>query len=329
MVEKEIYHLNDRTLKYLSLVQSKRQHQHLKLPGGEFKTRLPQEIVFPTMDIGRVDEYYLTTDDLLIDLEEESGEITDKTKEKFSKYVIFASYIYLKKTYLAVICHKNPKKEWEFYEYSPSLHIKIHYIFFSQDELWQKYEKIINKVRQKEELTEMEALDIAFVSKYISKEYAPEVVESLTEIFNDTIIEDKLLKMDVGVILGGMILKHVKNEKTRNKLLEKIGMRHIETEIEKLVYDEFGDKLDEKDNEINEKDKEIEEKDKTINEKDKTINEKDKEIEEKDKTINKQSKQIDELNNYKNESKNKIKELNEMDDLNPKAKQIIQSMLLL
>ncbi len=63
----DIYHLNDRTMKYLSMAQAKRQHQYLGLPGN-FKTRLPQEVVFPNMDIGRADEYYLTDNDLLINL---------------------------------------------------------------------------------------------------------------------------------------------------------------------------------------------------------------------------------------------------------------------
>ena len=36
-------------------------------------------------------------------------------------------------------------------------------------------------------------------------------------------------------------------------------MRHIEKEIDKLVYDEYGEKLDAKDQEIEEKDKKIEE----------------------------------------------------------------------
>ena len=64
MKEKEIYHLNDRTMKYLTLAQTKRQHQYLGLP-GEFKTRLPQEVVFPDLDFGRADEYYLNDEDLI------------------------------------------------------------------------------------------------------------------------------------------------------------------------------------------------------------------------------------------------------------------------
>jgi hypothetical protein len=323
MGKKQVYHLNDRTIKYQTMAQAKRQHEYLGLPGGELKTILPQEIVFPNMDFGRADGYYTTEEELLINLEEESGEITTETKEKISKYVIFASYRFLRKVYQATICHKDPKKEWEWYEYAPSVYIKIHYIYFSQQELWERYDNVISKVRQKEELTDMEALDIAFVSKYISKEYAPQVIETLTQAYENAIINDKVLKIDVGVILGGMILKHIIHEKTQNKLLEGIGMRHIEKEIDKLVYDEYGDKLDAKDEEIKEKNKQIKEKDKQLKTKDKEIKTKDKEIKTKNKKIN-------ELNQSNNEYKNKVKELNELKDFNsPKAKQIIKSMMLL
>lgn len=300
MKKKPAYQLNDRTLKYQTLAQTKRLHQYLGLP-GEFKTRLPQEIVFPNMDFGRVDEYYMTNEGLLVNFEEESGNITEKTKEKFSKYVIFASYRYMGKLYLAVLCHQNPNKHCECYEYSPSVHIKIYYYYFSQNELWKKYENIINKIKQKEELTDTEALDIAFISKFISKEHAPSVIESLAEVFKKAIIEDKLLKMDVGVILGGMILKHITSNTKQNKLLELIGMRHIENEIDKLVYDEYGDILDEKDKEIEKMDNELKTKDK----------------------------KIDELNQTNEEYKNKLKELNKTTNLPPEAKKIINSMLLL
>lgn len=216
MTNKTIPHLNDKTMKYLTFAQSKRQHEYLKLP-GKFKTRLPQEIVFPDMDSGRADEFYYTDEGLLIDLEEESEYIIEKTLKKFSKYLIYGCYWYREgKPYIAVICHKNPKKFQEYYEYGPSVIIKIHYIYFSQDELWKKYEKIINKVKQKIELSDREALDMAFICKFISKKHAPLVIESLSKIFNEAIIKDKVLKIDVKVILSGMILKYVKS--TINKI---------------------------------------------------------------------------------------------------------------
>ena len=57
--------------------QSKWQHQYFNLP-EEFKSRLPQEMVFPNMTSARADEAYLNDEDLVFDLEEESDIIDDK-----------------------------------------------------------------------------------------------------------------------------------------------------------------------------------------------------------------------------------------------------------
>ena len=79
-------------------------------------------------------------------------------------------------------------------------------------------------------------------------------------------------------------------------------MRHIKSEIEKIVYDEYGDELDAKDKIIEIKDKELKTKDN----------------------------EIDSLNKSKSQLKNKAQQLNELDDLNtPHAKKILESMLLL
>ena len=126
-------------MKYMSLAESKRQHQYLGLP-GEFQTRLPQEVVFPNMSYGRADEFYLNDENMLIDLEEESNVISPETFKKFAKYLIFGCFMYSDNIYIAVLCHEDPKKEYDYYQYSPSLIIKVHYYYFSQEELWAKYE---------------------------------------------------------------------------------------------------------------------------------------------------------------------------------------------
>ena len=71
-------------------------------------------------------------------------------------------------------------------------------------------------------------------------------------------------------------------------------MRHIEKEIDKLVYDEYGDILDEKDKQIEEYE--------NINEEYEKINP---------------------------EYKNRLKQLNELKNLTPEAKKIINSMMQL
>ena len=144
-------------------------------------------------------------------------------------------------------------------------------------------------------------MDIAFVSKFISKKHILQVIETLIKVFNNAIINDKVLKMDVGVILGAMILKHVNNIKKQNKLLRDLNMGQFESELHELVYDEFGDVLDKKDEEIEAKDKELGQKDK----------------------------EIEELSISNMEYKAKIKQLLKLEDLNsPEAKKILNSLIV-
>ena len=296
-------------MKYLSFAQSKRQHQYFNLP-GEFKSRLPQEMVFPNMTSARADEVYLNDEDLVFDLEEES-DVMDCTKfDKFAKYLIFISYWHInKKPYIGVICHENPKKDSEFYEYAPSLFIKLHYIYFPQEVLNEKYENLINKVEHKETLTEMESLDIAFIARFTPKKDAPKVLESLCEIFKKSIITDKILKLDVRVILSGMVLKHITSKNKQEKLMRMIGMRKIENELDELIYEQYGDELDAKD-------KQLEESAKIIKSKENQLKSKEKQLKSKD----------DQLKSYQK----LIKKLDDFDDLNtPEARKIINSLMLL
>ena len=133
MEVKKIYHINDRTMKYKSLILNKHQHRYLGLP-GTFKAMYPQEIVFPNMNAGRADEFHSTEEGMMVNLEEESGKITEQVLEKISNYAIFADFMYSKRLYCAAICHKDPGKTFEYYERSPSIIIKVHYIYIPQEE---------------------------------------------------------------------------------------------------------------------------------------------------------------------------------------------------
>ena len=90
-------------------------------------------------------------------------------------------------------------------------------------------------------------------------------------------------------------------------------MRHIENEIDQLVYDEYGDKLDAKDREIEEKNKLIETQSK--------------ELETQTQKLKTQSKELKTVHKNNKEFKEKISQLSKIKDLNsPKAKQIINSL---
>ncbi|WP_458453844.1 hypothetical protein [Methanobrevibacter sp.] len=93
-------------------------------------------------------------------------------------------------------------------------------------------------------------------------------------------------------------------------------MRHIEKEIHKIVYEEYG-------NILNAKDEKIEAQAKTIKNKNNEIKSKEKELKNKNNEINK-------LNQSHKKYQEKIKQLNELTDLNtPEAKKILNSLLLL
>ena len=239
---KKIYHINDISMKYINMAQSKRQHRYLGLP-GEHKVSLPQEVVYPDMEIRRADEFYLNNENMLFNLEEETGPITDETLRKISRYVIFGAYMYTDQVYVAILCHQKPEKEFMQYKISPALTMNVHFIYFPPEELHKKYENLINKVEHNIILTEMEALDMAFISKFIPKNEAEDMVKSLADLFSRAKIEDKKLEIDVAAILGAMILKNVEDVDEQKRLMEMINMMEYESEMQKIVYEEFGDEL--------------------------------------------------------------------------------------
>lgn len=246
------------------------------------------------MNAGRADEFYSTDEGLMINLEEESGEITEKVLEKISNYVVFADFMYSKRPYSSIICHKDPGKLFEYYERSPSIIIKVHYIYIPQETLWRKYENLIKKIEQKKQLSIDETLDIAFVPKFISKENGKFITESLSKAFKHAKIHETIVKRDIGVLLGAMILKHFDEAKKINELMEEIGMKQIENEIKIIAREEFKE-----------------------------------ELEEIEKENNKLKLENGTLKNENGEYKKGIKQLKEMEDLSPEAKNIINSLIML
>lgn len=314
------FHFNDITSKYSAMAFRKRQHKYLGLP-GEYIRRYPNEVVLRNLESGRMDELYSVTGNLLINLEDESENVTEKTMQKFSKYRVFDEFIYSMAVLTAVICRKDPKNFPKEYQLSPTDILRPWYIHFPQEELWEKYENLINKIKQKIVLNDDEALDIAFLPKFISIESAPFVTESLARIFKDTIIPDSELKRDVALILGIMVLKHKKDK--IDELMEEIGMEEYVDEITEIVYSEFGEELEKKDEAIKGLTQELTMKNRELIDKNKEITDKNKEIKSKNKEIKSKNKEI-------NLIKKGIKELSEIKDLNsPKAREILNSLILL
>ena len=322
MKNKKIYHINDRTFKYQSLILNKHQHEYLKLP-GKFKARYPQEIVFPNMAAGRADELYSTVEGLIINLEEESGEIIPEVLEKISNYAVFSDFMYSKRPYCAIICHKNPGKLFEYYERSPSIIIKIHLIYIPQKELWKKYENLINKIKHKVKLTRNETLDIAFIPKFISKENGQIVTETLAKLFKHAKTNETILKRDIGVLLGAMILKHFDHADKINELMEEIGMKQIENELKIIAREEYKEEL----GEMEQKYQKSQLENGNLKNENENLKNENGTLKNENGTLKNEN---GTLTNENGEYKKGIEKLSEMEDLNtPEAKKIINSLMML
>ena len=290
---KKPHHLNDTTHKYAAMAFRRRMHEYLGLP-GTYHRRYPTEVVLRTMATGRMDELYSTKEGMLINLEEESDVVTEKTLAKLGKYKTFASFIYGKPLYTGVICLKNPKNFPKEYEISPTDIIRPKYYYFSQEKLWKNYDTIINKVEHNIELSEKEALHIAFVPKYISKKYSEYVTKSFSKLFKHAKIPDEKLKRDIAFILMTMILSNIDDETEQNQLLEEIDMDTYRDDMEEIVYSRYGEDLE------------------------RVKAENKKELAKKDEEITK----------LKNNHKKILKEINDQKDIPLKTKKLLISTLL-
>ena len=95
-----------------------------------------------------------------------------------------------------------------------------------------------------------------------------------------------------------MVLKHITSTKINGG---GYGMRKIRHELDELVYEQYGDELDAKD----------------------------KEIEDSAKIIKSQDSQLKSKDNQLKSYQKLIKKLDNIDDLNPEARKIINSLMLL
>ena len=65
----------------------------------------------------------------------------------------------------------------------------------------------------------------AFVCKFIDDENVEMVIDSITKEFNNAIIKDSKLKMDVAIIIEAMILKRISTTVKKDKFLRRLNMR--------------------------------------------------------------------------------------------------------
>ena len=143
-------------------------------------------------------------------------------------------------------------------------------------------------------------MDIAFIPKFISKENGQFVTESLAKAFKNAKLNEEILKRDIGVLLGAMILKHFDDVEKINELMEEIGMEQIENEIKIIAREEYKEEF-------------------------KKIEKEKLELQLENAKVKNEN---GELKNENGKYKKGIKQLNEIKDLTPEARKIINSLII-
>ena len=166
-------------------------------------------------------------------------------------------------------------------------------------------------------------MDMAFITKFIADENKQFVIENITAVFDDAIIENVKLKRDVAIIINAMIMKTFTSETKQEELRGRIGMKEYENEMERIVYEEYGDELRKKDNEI----VKLHDKNNELNDRNHELNDRNHELNDRNDKLNDIN---NELNNENKKYKDNIEELKKFDDFNSaEAKKIIHALMVI
>ena len=138
----------------------------------------------------------------------------------------------------------------------------------------------------------------------------------------------KTCQIDIGVLLGAMILKHFENEEKINELMEEINMKQISDEIKIIARDEFKEEFEKIEKEKQELQLENIEVKKENTEMKKENTKVKKENTKVKKENTKVKKENTEMKKENGKLKDGLKQLNEIKDLTPEAKKIINSLMV-
>lgn len=258
-IYRNIHAISDMSFKYSQMKLTQRLHEWLGLK-GKYSATYPTEVITKDMENLRMDGLYKVIEDMLVNLEAQSTPVKEKELKRFWKYRVWCEQTYGLPVLTVIICTADPDKCLKYLEITESDIIKPLYIFFSEKEVSKKYNNLMNKINNNEKLSDLEALDIAFLPLIAPSKKASRITEEMCEILKNDKNIDKNLKIDIAFILQLMIFKNIDDPQKREKLLEMIDMAHIDNDMCRLVREFYGDEIDEKvDEKVNEKEAEIKE----------------------------------------------------------------------
>ena len=183
-------------------------------------------------------------EEFIIDLEHQSSHVTLEKLKTLNLYSVHASYYFVKPVVSIVLTDVDSyNKSIKEYEIADYLIHKPLYIYFTKDKIRKKLKNILLKCDSKITISDMEAMDIAFLPIISPRDMRKEITKILARSFNKFIIKNERIAYVILQVLKLLINYFFEGD----ELIELSGMINMEFEeaIEKLFDPRFNELNDE------------------------------------------------------------------------------------
>ncbi len=182
ILKKEIHHPNDVMNKYFENVMPEKLKNYFKLP-GKFVANFPTKIFKRDGSEREMDWLMLVKhfgEDLLIHAEFQSYVIDDAKMEVIADCTDYSKSYYGRSVLTVIIITEGYEASVkEFYRTSSDI-LKPIYIRMTEDEVIERLNTLEEKINNHNELTDDEALDIAFLPMFAPKSKANDITDKVT-----------------------------------------------------------------------------------------------------------------------------------------------------
>ena len=289
VLRKNIHHPNDVLNKYFENVMPEKLKNYFKLP-GKFISNFPTKIFKRDGSEREMDWLMLVEGDdgkFLIHGEFQSYPVDDTKIEIIADCTDYSKIYYGRPVLTVIIITEGYEVSVKEFKRTASDILKPIYIHMDEEEVNERLNNLEEKISNHKQLSDDEALDIAFLPMFASKNKAYDITEKVTHLFRKDTSLTGAFRNDIAFGLSIMIRKYFDLTPKGKELLKMIEQ---ELDVSKLrdvidfevdyIKKSYEKELSEKDDILAEKDTILAEKDTILAEKDTILAEKDKEIQE-------------------------------------------------
>ena len=323
------YNLKDRNFKWAFSVRTREMLENLGIPGNLIKDcklylktvlnkeLMPDAIVYVELVKNNVVRK-------IVYIIEHQSYITDANKMKVIKeYLDEIKCKTDRPVDVFIVTSIDPGKHEKEYLNTNADILRPTYIYISPDDIKKMLNNINYKVKNNIPISDTEAVQLIIALIFSPKGHEKEIYDEVYDIVRRDNTMSHSVRIDVVDVLQQFSGKTF-GEETLKELLK---MTYENIEARRMAVRElFKEEFDKKDQEINSKDQEINSKDQEINSKNQEINHNIQVINSKVQEINSKNKIIKSINKKLKQYEDCVKQLINMEDMNPEAKEILKEM---